>query len=145
VPWRAPRREGASGDLSSPADAVLREDNPSSVDRHEPPLGLALPVLADRDRSWAPPAGEAHRQTPVRTPVANAHAERLVRTARRECFDWTLIRIEQHLAHVIREYLEHHNRERPHRGLDLRPPDPPAQPGTGRIQRLDRLRGLIHH
>jgi putative transposase len=57
----------------------------------------------------------------------------------------SVIRNERHLAHVIREYLDHYNRERPHRALGLRPPDPPPQPGTGPIQRLDRLGGLIHH
>ena len=83
--------------------------------------------------------------TPVRTPVANAYAERFVRTIRRECLDWILIRNEHHLAHVVREYLEHYNRERPHRALGLRPPDPPPQLAAGPIQRLDRLGGLIHH
>lgn len=83
--------------------------------------------------------------TPVRTPVANAYAERFVRTIRSECLDWILIRNERHLAHVVREYLDHYNRERPHRGLGLRPPDPPRQPGAGPIQRLDRLGGLIYH
>jgi transposase InsO family protein len=83
--------------------------------------------------------------TPVRTPVANAYAERFVRTIRRECLDWILIRNERHLAHLVREYLEHYNCERPHRGLGLQAPDPPPQSGAGLIQRLDRLGGLIHH
>jgi putative transposase len=82
---------------------------------------------------------------PVRTPVANAFAERFVRTIRCECLDWILIRNERHLAHVVREYLAHYNRERPHRGLGLQPPDPPLQVGEGPIQRLDRLGGLVHH
>jgi putative transposase len=83
--------------------------------------------------------------TPVRRPVANSYAERFVRTIRRECLDWILIRNERHLAHVVRTYLERYNRERTHRALDLRPPDPPPQPGAGPIQRFDRLGGLIHH
>ena len=109
-------------------------------------------LIRDRDSKFTDPfdtvfASEGIRTilTPVRTPVANAYAERFVRTIRRECLDWILIRNEQHLAHVVREYLEHYNRERPHRGLGLRPPDPPPQLGAGPIQRLDRLGGLIHH
>jgi putative transposase len=61
--------------------------------------------------------------TPVRTPVANAYAERVVRPIRRDCLDWILIRNEHHLRRVIVEYLEHYNHERPHRG---RPASRPA-------------------
>ncbi len=82
--------------------------------------------------------------TPIRTPVANAYAERVVRTIRRECLDWILIRNEHHLRRVLVEYLEHYNHERPHRGRALRPPDPPPRIEAGRIERRDRLGGLIH-
>ncbi len=81
----------------------------------------------------------------IRTPVANAYAERFVRTIRRECLDWILIRSQRHLAHVASEYVEHYNTERPHRGLGLLPPDPPPRPVAGPIERHDRLGGLIHH
>ena len=83
-------------------------------------------------------------QTPIRTPVANAYAERFVRTIRTECLDWLLIRSERHLHRVLREYLEHYNHERPHRGRRLQAPDPPPRPQTGPIERHDRLGGLIH-
>jgi putative transposase len=83
--------------------------------------------------------------TPVRTPVANAYAERFVRTIRYECLDWILIRSEHHLAHVIHEYVARYNRERPHRALGLKPPDSPPQFVAGPIERRDRLGGLIHH
>ena len=82
--------------------------------------------------------------TPARTPVANGHAERVVRTIRSECLDWILIRTEHHLRRVLVEYLEHYHRERPHRGRALRPPDPPPTLEAGRIERRDRLRGLVH-
>jgi len=48
---------------------------------------------------------------------------------------------------VLRAYTVHYNRERPHRGLALQPPervnaaDPPT---AGKIERRDRLGGLIH-
>ncbi len=83
--------------------------------------------------------------TPIRRPVANAYAERFVRTIRRECLDWIPIRSEHHLASVVGEYLAHYNRERPHLALGLRPPDPPPRPAEGPIERRDRLGGLIHH
>ena len=83
-------------------------------------------------------------QTPIRTPVANAYAERFVRTVRTECLDWYLLRSERHLHRVLHEYLKHYNHQRPHRGCGLQAPYPPPRPGTGPIERHDRLGGLIH-
>jgi putative transposase len=86
-------------------------------------------------------------KTPVRTPKANAIAERFVRTVRAECLDWLLILNRRHLEHVLRVYADHYNRQRPHRGLDLRVPKAlhePELPAQGAIQRHDRLGGLIH-
>lgn len=86
-------------------------------------------------------------KTPVRAPKANAVAERFVRTARVECLDWLLILNRRHLERVLRVYVEHYNRERPHRSLELRPPQPDERLETsppGEIQRRDRLGGLIH-
>jgi putative transposase len=67
-------------------------------------------LILDRDAKFTDRfdvvfASEAIRtiQTPVRTPVANAYAERFVGTIRRECLDWIPIRGAQHLAHVVRE------------------------------------------
>ena len=89
-------------------------------------------------------------KTPVRAPKANAIAERFVRTVRAECLDWLLIANRRHLARVLRVYVDHHNSHRPHRSLDLVPPNPteprirmPDDGGTS-IRRRDRLGGLIH-
>jgi putative transposase len=60
---------------------------------------------------------------PPRSPRANAYSERWVRTARSECTDRMLILGERHLRAVPGEYVAHHNRHRPHRSRDLRPPD----------------------
>jgi hypothetical protein len=56
------------------------------------------------------------------------------------------------LEHVLRVYVRHYNEHRPHRALDLKPPDSSARPGvraTSKPQRLhvsrrDLLGGLIH-
>ena len=71
-------------------------------------------------------------RTPIRTPVANAYAERFVRTIRNECLDWLLILNQRHLERVLPTYLEHYNHERPHRALDLTPPTPAPRPAIGR-------------
>ena len=55
--------------------------------------------------------------TPVQAPNANAHAERWIRTVRAECLDWLLIVGRGHLEQVLRVYVEHYNRHRPHRSL----------------------------
>src|SRR6266511_853299 len=68
------------------------------------------------------------RAHPFRSPRANAFAERWVRTVRRECLDRTLVLGRRHLERVLREYVAHYNAKRPHRGLDLRPPDAPPIP-----------------
>jgi hypothetical protein len=88
--------------------------------------------------------------TPVRAPKANAVAERFVGTVRRECLDWILIANHKHLQHVLREFIDHYDRHRPHRALGLAPPEPRPPAGTldtrraAAIHRHDRLGGLLH-
>jgi putative transposase len=86
-------------------------------------------------------------KTPVRAPKANASAERFVRTVRTECLDSLLILNRRHLEHVLRVYVDHYNHERPHRALELRPPELDQRrdrSAVGEIRRRDRLGGLIH-
>jgi putative transposase len=79
-----------------------------------------------------------------------AHAERWVRTVRSECLDWLLIFGRRQLERVLRTYIDHYNRQRPHRALDLDAPDPigslvPLQQARPRtVHRRDRLGGLLH-
>jgi hypothetical protein len=47
--------------------------------------------------------------TPFRSPQANAHAERFVRTARTECLDWLLILGPRQLDRVLRVYTDQCN------------------------------------
>ena len=85
-------------------------------------------LVRDRDAKFVGPFDEVMKSvgarailTPVRSPRANAFAERFVRTARSECLDWLLIPGERHLDRVLREFVEHYNNERPHRGIGLGP------------------------
>jgi putative transposase len=112
-------------------------------------------LIRDRDSKFGPSfdavfASEGIRvvKTPVRAPKANAIAERFVGTARRECLDWVLILNRRHLEHVLRVFLDHYNAHRPHRALDLTPPEPinrnrPVSSSRD-VKRRDRLGGLIH-
>jgi putative transposase len=86
-------------------------------------------------------------KTPVRAPQANAIAERFVRTVRAECLDLLLILNRRHLERVLHVYVDHYNRERPHRSLELKPPERDERrerSPVGEIRRRDRLGGLIH-
>jgi putative transposase len=89
-------------------------------------------------------------KTPVRAPKANATAERFVRTVRAECLDWLLIVNQRHLERVLRVFAGHYNSHRPHRSLNLKPPDPASRKlrgphlPTSAVERRDRLGGLLH-
>jgi putative transposase len=91
-------------------------------------------------------------RTPIQAPNANAHAERWVGSVRRECLDRLLIFGRRQLEYVLRVYIRHFNEERPHRALDLRPPDrgsgtdrmPTAALHPPQVKRRDLLGGLIH-
>jgi len=85
-------------------------------------------------------------RTPVRSPQANAFAERFVGTLRRECLDHVLILGERHLRKVLAGYARHYNGHRPHQGLQQE--SPLRQPGhavdiTARIERRRVVNGLI--
>jgi len=109
-------------------------------------------LIHDRDAKF-PPAFDAVFategvqcvRTPYRTPVANAYAERWVRSAREECLDRLLIVNEAHLRHVLAGYIAHDNRARPHQGLAQQTPIPFARcDPRGAVRRKDVLGGLIH-
>ena len=89
--------------------------------------------------------GTKVRRTPPQSPRANSIAERWVGSARREALDWLLVLNERHLSWILKEYVEHYNRARPHRSLELRPPtgDPPLGDGDAPVMVMTRLGGLL--
>ena len=92
-------------------------------------------------------AGTRVIKCPVRTPSANAFAERWVGTVRRECTDHLLVLGRRHLEVVLHHYVAHYNTERPHRGLGLWVPAPkpvPTVDGPSAVRRHDVLGGLLH-
>ena len=87
-------------------------------------------------------------KTPVQAPRANAIAERFVGTIRRELLDRILIIDQRHAAAVLHEFGRHYNGHRPHRTLGQAAPSRPlprrATTELHKIQRRDRLGGLVH-
>lgn len=63
-------------------------------------------------------------KTPVRAPTANAYCERLIGTIRRECLDFMIPLNERHLRGILREWVAHYNKARPHLSLGPGIPDP---------------------
>jgi transposase InsO family protein len=111
-------------------------------------------LIHDRDMEFSHAFDEIFRtegvkviRTPIQAPNANAHAERWIRTLRADSLDRILILGRHHLEHVLRVYRRHYNEHRPHRALDLLPPnrsDPTPLNAPDRLQRRDLLGGLIH-
>jgi transposase InsO family protein len=115
-------------------------------------------LIRDRDTKFSTAfdavltaAGVEVVKGPPRAPRANAFAERLVRTVRNDCLDWTLIWNERHLYWVRTEYLRHYNTARPHRPLEREPPAAisnltvvEGSTVIPAIERVDVLGGLIH-
>ncbi len=55
----------------------------------------------------------------------------------------------EHLAQVLRVYVQHYKQHRPHRALGLEVPDPPtelnaAKDREGKVRRRDLFGGLLH-
>jgi transposase InsO family protein len=109
-------------------------------------------LLRDRDTKFTAsfdavmaPVGIRIVKTPVQAPVANAFAERWVRTVRQECLDHLLIGSRRQLESVLCHYMRHYNQARPHRGLDLAVPEPSTElRNRGNVRCHDVLGGIIH-
>jgi putative transposase len=119
-------------------------------------------VIDDRDGIFSPRLdaelksfGVRVLNTPVRIPKANAFCERLIGTIRRECLDFLIPLSEAHLKRILREFMRHYNRGRPHSSLGPGIPEPsqakvPAGPHrhklpTGYRATARPVLGGLHH
>ncbi len=93
-------------------------------------------------------------KTPVRTPQANAYCERLIGSMRRECLDFMIPLNERHLRMIVREWVSHYNRGRPHSRLGPGIPDQrtasPHRTHRHRFEKAERVTstpvlGGLHH
>jgi putative transposase len=148
----ASRRVWLAGCTTNPTGAwVTQQARNLSLDLAD--HGTRL-LIRDRDSKYSATFDDVFRsagiqivKTPMRAPKANTIAERFVKTVRAECLDWLLILNGRHLERVLRVFIDHYNTQRPHRALELQPPqprEPPPTGTTGAIKRHDHLGGLIH-
>ncbi len=62
-------------------------------------------------------SGVMIKRLPAFIPVMNAFAESFVKSIKTECINKMIIASEKQLKYIVKEYIEHYNHERPHRGL----------------------------
>jgi transposase InsO family protein len=108
-------------------------------------------LLRDRDAVYGRDFRQRARRigvdaiaTSIHSPRANAVAERVIGTFRRECLDHLIVLNEQHLRSVLTEFVGYYNQDRPHRTLGLQTPEPRPRPTTGPIRSRPVLNGLHH-
>jgi transposase InsO family protein len=121
-------------------------------------------LLHDRDRIFArlldqsiESLGLKVLRSPPNSPMANAFCERLIGTMRRECLDWLIPMSESHLRALLKVWVSHYNRSRPHMALGPGVPDPPPKPvvpqiaqtrhriGEGLVVLVKSVLGGLHH
>jgi Sulfatase/Integrase core domain len=87
-------------------------------------------VLHDRDRIYSSELDSVLQamdlkilKTPFQAPQANAFCERLIGTVRRECLDFLIPLNDGHLRSLLKEWVTHYSRGRPHASLGPGIPD----------------------
>ena len=113
------------------------------LERHSPHWRLT-----DPERKALAAAGIKPVKLPPQSPNLNAFAERWVRSVKEECLDQLILFGEKSLAHVLKNYIAHHQQERNHQGLAKVIPFPDErltkQMPAGKIVKAERLGGLLN-
>jgi len=127
------------------------------------PKEMARPKLLLRDRNGkfnaggrrfdatVAKAGITTVRLPQGAPNLNAHVERLIQSIQVECLDHFIVLGTRHLDHLLSEYIDYYNRQRPHSSLDFATPmgqkpmnrAGPIRPGEVRCE--ERLGGVLKH
>jgi len=113
-------------------------------------------LIHDMDSKFTPQfkailksGGVTPLKIPPLSPNLNAFAERWVQSIKYECLNHFIVLGEDHLRHIVREYVDYYNSERPHQSLGNLPlsssPNSTGPPTTGNICCRERLGGLLKH
>jgi putative transposase len=91
-------------------------------------------LIHDRDRIFAKHLDDSIKalgvevlRSPVASPQANSLCERVIGTARRECLDSLIPMSEAHLRAILKCWVAHYNKGRPHSAPGPGVPDPPEK------------------
>src|SRR5437016_4744452 len=89
-------------------------------------------LIHDQDRIFAKHLDDSIRvlgveilRSPIASPKANSICELVIGTIRRECLDWMIPLSEAHMRSILKSWVGHYNRGRPHSTLGPGVPDPP--------------------
>ena len=89
-------------------------------------------LIHDQDRIFAKHLDDSIRvlgveilRSPIASPKANSICERVIGTIRRECLDWMIPLSEAHMRSILKSWVGHYNRGRPHSTLGPGVPDTP--------------------
>lgn len=148
------RKVQIAGITAAPCEAWMRQVARNLTDAGEGFLLDMRYLLLDRDplytaafRRTLSDSGVEPLRLPTRSPNLNAHAERFVLSIKSECLGRMVPLGERHLRNAIQQYMEHYHGERPHQGLGNVIIAPLHQDvgGTGRVQRTERLGGILNY
>jgi transposase len=128
--------------LLDPVDGFLRNARYLIHDRD--------PVFTEAWTALLQAGGVKCVPIPAQSPNCNPHAERFVKTVRRECLDHFVICGERHLRHLIEEFMRHYLTERHHQGIGSQIITPKPSPSNdnatlGVIGCRSRLGGLLNY
>jgi putative transposase len=92
-------------------------------------------------------AGATIHPVSFRAPNMNAYAERFVQAIQQECLDKFIAFGTEHMEHLISEYVEHYNTERPHQAMGNVPlaSERVEVPVAGEVMCFERLGGVLRH
>lgn len=78
------------------------------------------------------------------SPNLNSFSKSWIRAAKRECLNKIIFFGERHVRYVVEQYVEHRNKECPHKDLHCQPVEPDVPPPRdGPIKCRKRLGGLL--
>ena len=146
------RRVYIAGITPNPDGAWMNQIARNLTDENDGFLFEKRYLIMDRDskfslhfRNTLETSGVESVRLPYRSPNLNAYAERYVRSIKDECLSQFIFFGENHLRHVIDEYLGHYHSERPHQGIDNCLIESRLVQGqiTSTIECRERLGGLL--
>ncbi len=154
------RRAYATTSTKSPTEEWTAAEGVRFVEAAKRSGGGARPcaiIIRDRDSKYGKTFDAVLKQVGVTrvplphcSPNLNAHVERLIQSIQVECLDRFIVLGTGHLDHLVAEYIEHYNTERPHSGIEHRTPVGRAPPMAiaqilPSVRCRKRIGGVLRH